>query len=353
LTARVQPREFRWDAVGPGAGIQLAGGALGFPAKGRNIFLMPSGEWRFERLRGAGSEPPEGTLVQRNDGSLLRNDRADGDAQRIFRRLRTTSLGSDFGTWTPYSQEGQPLTPAHYCDTSVCAVDADTCPQAFEATPPTECRSPPSHVHAALGRVPGDLPDRLFFTNPGTTQRRAGLEVRLSYDEGDTWPMGRRVETTAHTVGYTAAVPLREGSSPGLGVAFEHSADGRHVIQFRQVPLAWVLCGRAEPVHIGGNAWMGAFENAIRAEDGTIVYLGRHGGGAEIRVSGAPRTLHTGAVEVDVVADGFAGRATVHPSAPGVFVTADMQRFSLDPPARLDECASPSRVPPATPHVAP
>lgn len=348
LTEQLQPANYRWDAVGPGAGFQLSDGTLAFPAKGRNLFLSRDGEWRAVPLTGAGAEPPEGTLVQRNDGSLLRNDRAGGADLRRFRRQRSVSLDAGFATWTPYTQEGQPLTPGHYCDPSVCAPDADTCDAAFESPPHAGCGTSPTHVHAALGRYPGELPHRLFFTNPGNSQRRAGLQIRLSYDEGDTWPMARQIEGMGYTVGYSAAVALEERGEAGIGIAFEHSDAGRHSILFRRASLAFILCGRSEPVLIGGNAWMGTFDNAIRAEDGSVTYVGRSDAG-EINVVSAVSALRTDAAEVTVVTDGFVGRAVVRPTEPGVFVTDAGLRFTMAAAAPILECgaAAPSATPPA------
>lgn len=338
LTALVQPPDYSWDAVGPGAGVQLGNGTLAFPAKGRNVFFDLFGAWSYRTLDGAGADPPEGTLLERNDGSLLRNDRADGDMQRVFRRLRSVSTDPEFTSWTPYTQTEQPLTPGHYCDPSVCDPHADTCPPAFAEPRGDGCRAPPSHVHAAIGRVADDLAGRVFFVNPGNTQRRAGLVVQLSYDEGDTWPIAREVEPTDYTVGYSAAVADGRGAAAQIFVAFEHSDAGRHSIQFRRVPVAWVVCGRIEPIHIGGNSWMGAYENAVRATDGTVTYVGRRAGGREVRVSSRVGSLQDIGTEVVLETDGFSGMATMTPSQPGVFVTDSGQRFTLDRYVPIDGC---------------
>ena len=83
---------------------------------------------------------------------------------------------------------------------------------------------------------------------------------------------------------------------------------------------------------------MGAYENAVRATDGTVTYVGRRAGGREVRVSSRVGSLQDIGTEVVLETDGFSGMATMTPSQPGVFVTDSGQRFTLDRYVPIDGC---------------
>jgi len=246
ITQAVQPGSFSWDAVGPGAGIQLRDGRLVFPARGRNLVRDTEGRWSQQALTGTGMMANEGTVVELADGRLMRSDRATGPYVQVFRRLRSVTTDTTHQRWTTWSQEGQPLSPGHYCEPSICAEQADRCPAAFAEPRPQGCLAAPFHVHAAVGRIPG-TPARLFAINPGQTRRRWGLRVHLSYDDGQTWAMSRQLVPTSEPSGYTAAAPIARDGEMGLAVLYEGSEGGRMALRFRWVSVDWVLCDRAEP----------------------------------------------------------------------------------------------------------
>ncbi len=305
-----------WDAVGPGAGIQLDDGRLVFGAKGRNIFRELDGTWVARNLTGSGAAFDESTVVQRSDGSLYRNDRATGSWETTFRRAASRSVAPDFTEWTRWSYAGQPVTPSHRCAPSICGAYADTCPEAFLDPRPAGCGSGVGHVHAGMGRyTAGPTLQRLMFTNPGGTRNRAGMAVRLSYDEGDTWPIGRQVVPLSETGGYTATTKTLGASGWGIGVLMEQSAGGRHSISYHFANLSWILCGRHEPLHIGGNAWLGTYTHAIRAADGTLTYHGSAGGvPVQVRSNLRERTDTEQSMHLTML--GFSGWVTASPSRP-------------------------------------
>lgn len=125
----------------------------------------------------------------------------------------------------------------------------------------------------------GNESDRLIFSGPASALDRFGLTVRISYDEGDTWPIGRELappQPRQHT-GYSSVARVADG----VGVLFERRrpsterGKNKQSIHYRWLNLAAVLCGRAEPMLIGGNAWMGNFTERIRHADGTLEYRGQ------------------------------------------------------------------------------
>ena len=125
----------------------------------------------------------------------------------------------------------------------------------------------------------GNESDRLIFSGPASALDRFGLTVRISYDEGDTWPIGRELappQPRQHT-GYSSVARVADG----VGVLFERRrpsterGKNKQSIHYRWLNLAAVLCGRSEPMLIGGNAWMGNFTERIRHADGTLEYRGQ------------------------------------------------------------------------------
>ena len=81
--------------------------------------------------------------------------------------------------------------------------------------------------------------NRLLFANPAST-RREGMTVRLSYDEGSTWPVARVVH--AGPAAYSSLVALPDRSIGLLFERGEHSPYER--ITFSRLSLAWLTDGK-------------------------------------------------------------------------------------------------------------
>ena len=77
---------------------------------------------------------------------------------------------------------------------------------------------------ASLIRLPGPQP-RLVFINPGSRTQRARSTLRVSLDDGQTWP-GKHVIYPGPAA-YTAATPL-----PGGQVGLLYERDGYRSITF-------------------------------------------------------------------------------------------------------------------------
>lgn len=244
ITAQVQPPGMVWDAVGPGLGVQLShgdnAGRLVFPAIGRHIYSDDHGEtWTY------GMEPPPGTseatLTELNDGALLRNDRAVTTALKCTFR-RPLSVSEDGGqSWTAWNQDNSLLAPGHY--------NRDTgCPTRATGI---------NRSHASSRRyTEGTILNRIMFSNPASTVKRRYMTVRISYDEGETYPISRRLHSGA--TGYST---LTKTADHRTGVLFEVSDKERGTmdIVFKKVSLSWILNGRSEPIYIGGNGWLGHY----------------------------------------------------------------------------------------------
>ena len=171
---------------------------------------------------------------------------------------------------------------------------------------------------------------RLAFTNPGTSRNRRGVAVRLSFDEGLTWPVGRQLVPADQAAGYTAVVNTDGPERNGIGVLYEHYTRGQHSLEYSWVDTAWVMCGRTQPIYVAGNPWFGSFDYAIHSPGvGDSVYVGTAAEGSAVRVTTNISELTTGTVKVSLQwgttgdADFYSGEARVSDSDSGAYTTPD------------------------------
>ncbi|MDQ1913592.1 exo-alpha-sialidase [Paenibacillus sp. GD4] len=161
----VQPPNTRWDATGPGIGIQLrhgpAQGRLVIPAIGRNIQSDDHGATWYQSGRLPGGLN-EATVVELSDGTLMRNDRLSSN-QHLKRRGISTSPDQG-ATWSPITYDPVLIDPI--CEASI-------------------VRYKPAD-NAEGNRM-------LLFANPADQNRRENMTVRISYDDGQTWTTSKTV----------------------------------------------------------------------------------------------------------------------------------------------------------------
>jgi len=184
--------DWTWVATGPGIGIQLTRGAhkgrLVIPcdhkrnlpggAQEMNSHMMFSDDggatWRISAPIQTGGN--ECQVIERDDGSLLVNTRMQGDWQG----LRGTATSADGGaTWTAIAHEQQ--IPCPKCQGSLLRHDDR----------------------------------RLLFSNPFPPEPKDGkpsgarvrMTVRLSNDEGKTWPFAKRLHEGPSAYSSLARLP--------------------------------------------------------------------------------------------------------------------------------------------------
>jgi sialidase-1 len=224
-TNSLLPPGFTWDAMGPGIGIQTQygphPGRLIIPATRRNIYSDDHGAtWHYQLMSSSGGE---GTIVEQIDGTLMRNDRPtttqwDNIAKRRF--VATGSIENGFSAWTP---DNTLLDPK--CEGSIL-------------------------------RYTG-TPSRIYFLNPASTiqTNRCKMRVRISYDEGATWPISRKIhdwltddETCdQHKGGYSSMIKTADYMTGALIEALSTSDASHHSIEFHKFNLPWILNGATEP----------------------------------------------------------------------------------------------------------
>jgi sialidase-1 len=218
VTRSVKRPEAGSLASGPGVGIQLRRG----PHRGRLVVPFNEGPWGDWHVYAAFSDDGGATwrygepapspgpgmgnevqVVERVDGTLLLNARNQGGA-----RCRTVATSRDGGaTWSPLADE--PALPDPQCQGTI-----------LRYTDPLDGQR-----------------SRLLFANAASAARRENGTVRLSYDEGATWPVSRVIHPGAFA--YSCLTVL-----PGGGIGLLYERDGYAAITLARFDLAWLTGGR-------------------------------------------------------------------------------------------------------------
>ncbi|MBO9201545.1 MULTISPECIES: sialidase family protein [Niastella] len=222
MTSTLLPSGYTWDAMGPGVGIQTTNGTLVIPAIGRNIYSTDHGAtWHYQLIPGGTSE---GTIVELNDGRLMRNDRATSTTWATAKR-RWVSRGTITGSFSAFAPDDVLLDPA--CEGSTV-------------------------------RYTGS-PDRIMVLNSASTETRCKMRVRISYDGGVTWPLSRKIydwltddEAFAQGKGgYSSMVKTADYTIGALIEINENTGDSpnsHRSIEFHKFNLPWMTSGATEPL---------------------------------------------------------------------------------------------------------
>lgn len=222
LTSTLLPANRTWDAMGPGVGIQTGTGRLIIPAMGRNIYSDDHGAtWRYKEIPSGTSE---GTIVELNNGQLMRNDRPEGSLWEVSKRRRVSrgTIESTFSAWT---SDNTLLDPA--CEGSIV-------------------------------RYTGE-PDRIVFLNSASTETRCKMRIRISYDGGLTWPISRKVydwltDAQAFSQGKGGYSSMVKTADYTVGALIEinedtgNSATSHRSIEFHKFNLPWMTSSATEPI---------------------------------------------------------------------------------------------------------
>lgn len=222
ITSTVKPSGWGWYATGPGVGIQLERGPhhgrllipsdnsqRGDDRKNRSyshvIFSDDHGAtWQLGGVIGPGMN--ECQAVELADGALMMNMR-NADRSQDCRAVATSADGG--ATWSAVSRDATLVEPI--CQASLLRYSVED----------------------------RDGKNRLLFSNPASNSRRVAMTVRLSYDEGRTWPVARLLHGGPTAYSCLAGLPDRT-----IGCLYEAGRTNSYeTITFARFSLAWLTRG--------------------------------------------------------------------------------------------------------------
>jgi len=220
ITEQIKDPKWRFVLQGPGKGITLKDGTLVFPAQFRGENEAPVNGKPFSTLiyskdrgktwkigTGVKIDTTEAQLVELGDGSIMINCRDNrGGSRSVY---TTKDLGK---TWQVHPTSRSAL-PEPVCMASLIRIE-----------------------HAKHG-------DLLFFSNPAQTQGRQRMTIKVSNDEGMTWPEKWHTLIDEGTSMYSCMTLVGDDH---IGLFYEAPGE----IYFVRVPIAELL---GEGSQTGGN----------------------------------------------------------------------------------------------------
>ena len=219
LSETCRDPDWGWYATGPGVAIQLKHGKH----KGRLVCPANHSDLEYEdhhyrshviysddhgktwhRSEPIGPGCNESQVVELVDGTLMMNMRAYDPSGH--RAIATSTDGGE--TWTKAWRHEQLTEP--------------TCQASF----------------LRYSSVEDGGKNRLLFSNPASMDDRINMTVRMSYDEGKTWPVARQL--CSGSSAYSCLTVLPDGDICSLYEAGEDDA----AINFARFTLDWLTMGK-------------------------------------------------------------------------------------------------------------
>jgi sialidase-1 len=216
ITTSVKRSDWTWYATGPGVGIQTRSGRLVIPANHAlagsavhhsHVVYSDDGGRRWQIGGSADAGTNESQVVELADGRLMLNMRNHPPKAENFRMIATSDDGGR--TWSAAK------------------------PDAALIEPPAQASLLRLTTAADGGR------NRLLFSNPAST-RRERMTVRMSEDDGASWPVSRNVHEGP--AAYSSLVVLSDRS---IGLLFERGDRSPYeTITFVRFPIEWLTEGK-------------------------------------------------------------------------------------------------------------
>lgn len=211
LTPQLKNPEWRLFFNGPGNGIAMKNGNLVFAAQYRAADGIPwstmiaskDGGKTWSVGTGVKSDTTEAQLVELADGSIMINCRDNRGGSR------TVAVTKDLGmTWQPHATDRKALRE------SVC-------------------------MASLVAWNHPEYDGMLWFSNPDTTRGRHSMTLKVSKDQGMTWPDSyHRLYDSRTGFGYSCITPADEKH---IGVIYE----GINTMYYLRMPLAdWFPSGK-------------------------------------------------------------------------------------------------------------
>lgn len=209
-TRRVKKPQWFLFAPAPGNGITTSSGVLVIPSQGRDQRGDPFSNFMWSRDQGktwtisekARTNTTESAVVELSDGSLMLNMRDNRNrTDKSQTNGRAVSVTRDLGkTWSLHSSDHGAL-PEPVCMANL------------------------------LGHTLSNGKTLLFFSNPNSKHRRERMTVRISLDDGKTWPVERSILLDKEGGAYSSMAMVDERT---LGILYESS---RADLVFQKIEL--------------------------------------------------------------------------------------------------------------------
>jgi sialidase-1 len=221
VTTTTQPAGRTKDWIGPGVGIQkihgVDKGTLIVPAYGRNIYSDDHGvTWKQAVYADGTKKSTEATIIEKLNGDLIRNDRPITTLPR-YRQVATGTLTGGFNNWAS--------------DTNL----------------------PDPASQGSVWRYNDPEPNRILFLNSASQKTRTAMMIRISYDEGNSYPIGREIPVFGFEPGKLGGYSsLTKTADRHVGALIEYNEDvknnttSQRSIVFSKFNLPWILNGVAE-----------------------------------------------------------------------------------------------------------
>ncbi len=171
ITKQIKRQEWYLFAPAPGSGITLDDGTLVFPTQGKdkeqipfsNITYSKDGGQSWQSSKPSYHNTTENMVVQLGDGSIMQNMRDNRNAQnKSDSNGRAIFITKDLGEhWEPHATSHQALKEP-VCMASIY-----------------------KHTYVDLD---GNNKNILLFSNPNSKYKRERMTIKVSFDEGKTWP---------------------------------------------------------------------------------------------------------------------------------------------------------------------
>ena len=216
ITQSVNRSDWNRIVPGPGVGIQLRSGRLVIPCNhvianiAFNHVIYSDDHGKHWRLGGSTEgNTDENQIVELTDGSLMLNIRNYRDKGH-----RGVSISKDGGlTWSKITSDPTLIEPV--------------CQASF----------------IRYTESPQFIKNRLLFSNPASETERIKLTMRVSYDEGKTWPVAKLLNVGP--AGYSCLTVLPDMKIGCLYERGEHSTIEK--VTFARFSLEWLTDGADAP----------------------------------------------------------------------------------------------------------
>ncbi len=191
-------------APAPGHGITLSDGTLVFPTQGRdenglpfsNITYSKDGGKTWKTSNPGSHNTTESMAVELSDGSVMLNIRDNRNRkEKGEKNGRAIMVTSDMGeSWTEHETSHRALIEC-VCMASI-------------------------HKHSYMNKN-GNKKSVLFFSNPNSKSQRHKQTVKVSFDDGKTWPEKYWIELDeGRGAGYSCLTSIDENT---IGILYEGS----------------------------------------------------------------------------------------------------------------------------------